>query len=61
MGRLAVIDDGGTAGLHDSHASVVFSANYDGASSNRTQKYDERIARELKKEAIDRGRLYPPT
>lgn len=60
VGRLDVIDDGGTEGLHDTHASVVYSKDYDGASSSRTQKYDERIARELKKEAINRGRLHPP-
>lgn len=60
VGRLEAIDDGGTGGLHDSHASVVFSKDYDGSSSNRTQKYDERIARELKKEALNRGRLHPP-
>lgn len=58
-GRLAVIADGGTEGLHDTHASVRFSKNYDGKSANKTKKYDERLARKLKQEAINRGQLYP--
>lgn len=59
-GKLEIIDDGGTDGLHEGHASIAFS-DYDGASSTATRKHDERIARELKKEALSRGRLYPPT
>lgn len=57
-GRLEVIADGGTAGLHAGHASVAFPM-YEGASNTATRKHDERIARVLKEEALKHGRLHP--
>lgn len=58
--QLEVIDDGGSGDLHDGHASVIF-PDYDGATASAVRKHDERIARELKKDALSRGRLHPPT
>lgn len=55
---LEVIKDGGTGGLHASHASVVFPGT--AASNSALRKVHERIASELKKEALKRKRLHPP-
>jgi hypothetical protein len=59
VGQLRVLDDGGFDDLHQEHASIVFSDDYAGASVNRCRKLDERLARELKNDAIARGRMYP--
>jgi hypothetical protein len=55
---LFILKDGGTSDLHDSHASIVFPAP--AVSNNALRRVHERIAKELKAEALKRKRLHPP-
>ncbi|GAA3211211.1 hypothetical protein [Microbacterium terregens] len=56
--EIEVLKDGGTGDLPDSHASIVFPAAGDSKTASR--KVHERIARDLKAEAIRRKRQHPP-
>lgn len=56
---LHILDDGNTGALPDGHASVVFAESYPGVESKSGfRKVNERLAAEIKKEAIRRGPLY---
>jgi hypothetical protein len=55
---MVVLKDGGTGDLHDSHASIVFPGA--AASPSALRRVHERIAKNLKAEALKHKRQHPP-
>jgi hypothetical protein len=55
--KLFVLDDAAHDGNHEDHASILF-PEID-VSKNQLKKVHERLATELKKFAIEHGKLYP--
>ena len=57
--ELHILDDGGTGSRPDGHASIVFAGEYEGVhSTSQLRKVNERLATEIKKEAVRLGPLF---